>query len=61
MNERTSPVASQPPDDKECSSDTPEEHYAAVIGMFRNNPMLDAMMANIRERRREINTDERIA
>lgn len=36
------------------------EYYAPVIGAFKDDPMLDAMMANIRERRREINADDSI-
>ena len=38
-----------------------ENPYAAVIGAFENDPMLDAMMANIRARRREIDADDTIA
>lgn len=34
------------------------EHYASVIGAFQDDPMLDAMMANIRERRREMDADD---
>ena len=34
------------------------EYYAPVIGAFKDDPMLDAMMANIRERRREMNADD---
>ena len=36
------------------------EYYAPVIGAFKDDPMLDAMMANIRERRREMNADDSI-
>ncbi len=36
------------------------EYYAPVIGAFKDDPMLDAMMANIRERRREMNADDNI-
>jgi len=36
------------------------EYYAPVIGAFKDDPMLDAMMANIRERRREIDADDNI-
>lgn len=36
------------------------EHYAFAIGAFKDDPMLDAMMANIRERRREMNADDNI-
>ncbi len=38
-----------------------ENPYADVIGAFENDPMLDAMMANIRARRREIDADDTIA
>jgi hypothetical protein len=37
-----------------------EEHYAGVIGAFKDDPMLDAMMANIRERRRAMDADDTI-
>ncbi len=37
------------------------EHYAFAIGAFKDDPMLDAMMANIRERRWEMNADDNIA
>lgn len=37
-----------------------KEPFASVIGAFKDDPMLDAMMANIRERRREIDNDETI-
>ena len=36
------------------------EHYAFAIGAFKDDPMLDAMMANIRERRREMDADDNI-
>ena len=36
------------------------EHYAPAIGAFKDDPMLDAMMANIRERKREMNADDNI-
>ena len=36
------------------------EHYALVIGAFKNDPMLAAMMANIHERRQETNADDSI-
>ncbi len=36
-------------------------HYADAIGAFADDPMLDAMMANIRERRREMNADDNIS
>ena len=36
------------------------EYYASVIGAFKDDPMLDAMMANIRERRREMDADDNI-
>ncbi len=36
------------------------EYYASVIGTFKDDPMLDAMMANIRERRREMDEDDNI-
>lgn len=35
-----------------------EEHYADVIGAFKDDPILDAMMANIRERRRTMDSDD---
>ena len=35
-------------------------HYAPIIGAFKDDPMLDAMMANIRERRREMDADDNI-
>ena len=34
--------------------------YAEVIGAFKDDPMLGAMMENIRRRRREINADNNI-
>jgi len=36
------------------------ERYADWIGVFEGDPMLDAMMENIRQRRREMNTDDSI-
>ena len=36
------------------------EYYAPVIGAFKDDPMLDAMMANIRARRREMDADDNI-
>ena len=36
------------------------EYYAPAIGAFKDDPMLDAMMANIRKRRREMNADDNI-
>ena len=36
------------------------EYYASVIGVFKDDPMLDAMMANIRARRREMDADDNI-
>jgi hypothetical protein len=36
-------------------------HWASVIGAFQDDPMLDVMMANIRQRRREMDADENIA
>ena len=35
-------------------------HWASVIGAFKDDPMLDAMMENIRQRRREIDADDNI-
>ena len=35
-------------------------HYAPIIGAFKDDQMLDAMMANIRERRREMDADDNI-
>ena len=48
-----------PGDEHETASQTAsqEEHYASVIGAFQDDPMLDAMMANIRERRREMDAE----
>lgn len=43
-----------------AKADSAEERYASVIGAFQDDPMLDAMMANIRERRREIDADDLI-
>lgn len=37
-----------------------EGDYAEVIGAFKDDPMLDAMMENIRRRRREIDADDSI-
>ena len=37
-----------------------ERDYAEVIGAFKDDPMLDAMMENIRQRRREIDADDSI-
>ena len=37
-----------------------EGPFDSVIGAFKDDPMLDAMMANIRERRREIDNDDTI-
>lgn len=37
-----------------------EAPFASMIGAFKDDPMLDAMMANIRERRREIDNDDTI-
>ncbi len=34
--------------------------FASAIGAFKDDPVLDAMMANIRERRREIDADDTI-
>ena len=38
-----------------------QSHWEAVIGAFQDDPMLDVMMANIRQRRREMDADETIA
>lgn len=50
------------PSDKEreitAQAGSLEEHYASVIGVFQDDPMLDAMMANIQERRRELDADD---
>ena len=52
--------------EKEQESDTEAQiaarlaHYAPVIGAFKDDPMLDAMMANIRERRREMDAEDSI-
>lgn len=35
-------------------------HWAASIGAFKDDPMLDAMMENIRQRRREMDADDNI-
>ena len=37
-----------------------EGPFDSVIGAFKDDPMLDAMMANIWERRREIDSDDTI-
>lgn len=37
-----------------------EQPLAAVTGAFKDDPMLDAMMANIRERRHEMDNDDTI-
>ena len=36
------------------------EYYAPVIGAFKDDPMLDAMMANIRENRKKMDSDDNI-
>jgi|GEM_PF-3974342 len=36
------------------------EHYAFAIGAFKDDPMLDAMMANIRENKKKMNADDNI-
>jgi len=42
-------------------ADPPHEgDYAEVIGAFKDDPMLDAMMENIRRRRREMDADDSI-
>jgi len=48
-NERTNPADS-----------SHEADYAEVIGAFKDDPMLDAMMENIRRRRREVEADDAI-
>jgi hypothetical protein len=47
-------------DEKNTEIASQLEHYAFAIGAFRDDPMLDAMMANIRERKREMNADDNI-
>ena len=36
------------------------EYYASVIGAFKDDPMLEAMMANIRENKKKMNADDNI-
>lgn len=38
-----------------------EGDYAEIVGAFKDDPMLDAMMENVRRRRREIDADDSIA
>ena len=40
---------------------TEENLFASVIGAFKDDSMLDDMMANIRERRREMDANDGIA
>ena len=47
-------------EDEETEIPSQLEHYAFAIGAFKDDPMLDAMMANIRERKREMNADDNI-
>ncbi len=48
-------------DGKEPSEVGPyHDHWASVIGAFKDDPMLDAMMENIRQRRREMDADDNI-
>lgn len=42
------------------SSENSGEFFAFAIGAFKDDPMLDAMIANIRERRLEIDNDDTI-
>ena len=61
---RTAPETANPRKDRVplAQTNATEEHpYADVVGAFENDPMLDAMMANVRARRREIDADETIA
>lgn len=37
-----------------------ESNFAEVIGALKDDPMLDAMMENIRQRRREIDADDAV-
>lgn len=37
-----------------------ENEFADVIGAFKDDPMFDAMMENIRQRRREIDADDAV-
>jgi len=45
----------------QTEQDSYHSHWASVIGAFQDDPMLDVMMANIRQRRREMDADENIA
>ncbi len=57
------PVSVPPPGDNGQTNGTGPLHerdYAEVIGAFKDDPMLDAMMENIRQRRREIDADDSI-
>ena len=36
------------------------EYYAPVIGLFKGDPVPDAMMANIRENKKKMNADDNI-
>ncbi len=36
------------------------EYYAPAIGAFKDDPMLDAMMANIHENKKKMNADDNI-
>lgn len=42
------------------SSESSGGDFAFAIDAFKDDPMLDAMMANIRARRREIDADDTI-
>lgn len=60
MYEQPSPVTSQPPGSREHSSDAQKVHYASVIGVLKDDPMLGAIIANIRERRREMDAHDSV-
>ena len=55
------PKDQKPPQSAVASADDAEPSnegdYAEIIGAFKDDPMLDAMMENIRQRRREVDAD----
>ena len=53
-------VATEQESDAEAQIPSQLEHYAFAIGAFKDDPMLDAMMANIRQRRQEMDADDNI-
>ena len=52
--------AEKPIDERLNIASPLEDHYANVIGAFKDDSMLDAMMVNIHERRREMDADDTI-